>query len=131
MLNRDVYVTREEVEQAARPVLIRTVRMATETIDTYHRECRDRISAVFLVGGSTRIPLVATLLHQESRIGPVAIEQPEFVVAEGGLHTYRLGAAVLNRDPATSIGPLRRSGNNTPDPRPRAGASGGTSQDRG
>ncbi|MGI5151153.1 Hsp70 family protein [Plantactinospora sp. CA-294935] len=86
ILNRDVHVTREEFEQAARPVLTRAVRLAVQTLDNYHRDHRERVSAVFLVGGSTRIPLVATLLHQHSEMAPVAIEQPEFVVAEGGLH---------------------------------------------
>ncbi|MEQ4304884.1 Hsp70 family protein [Plantactinospora sp. B6F1] len=86
ILNRDVHVTREEFEQAARPVLTRAVRLAVETLDGYHRDHQVRVCAVFLVGGSTRIPLVATLLHQRSGMAPVAIEQPEFVVAEGGLH---------------------------------------------
>ena len=45
-----------------------------------------QLAAVFLVGGSSRIPLAATLLHRAFGLAPTAIEQPELVVAEGALH---------------------------------------------
>src|SRR5207248_424072 len=46
----------------------------------------EQVAAVYLVGGSSRIPLAATLLHRTLRIAPTAIDQPELVVAEGALH---------------------------------------------
>src|SRR2546430_914380 len=51
-----------------------------------------RLAGVFLVGGSSRIPLVVTLLHTALGTPPVAIEQPETVVAEGSMLA---GAAAL------------------------------------
>ena len=44
------------------------------------------MGGVFLVGGASRIPLVATLLHRALGEPPLAIEQPELVVAEGSLY---------------------------------------------
>src|SRR5689334_11558598 len=67
-----------------------------------------RIAGVFLVGGSSRIPLVATLLHRALGEAPVAIEQPELVVAEGSLLA---GSAAVPAGagpapgPATGVGP--------------------------
>ena len=46
---------------------------------------RDGAAGLVLVGGSSRIPLVATLLHQRLGIVPTVIEQPELVVAQGSL----------------------------------------------
>jgi hypothetical protein len=46
----------------------------------------DRVSGVFLVGGSSRIPLVPTMLHRLLGIAPTVMEQPELVVAQGSLH---------------------------------------------
>jgi hypothetical protein len=43
---------------------------------------------VFLVGGSSRVPLAASLLHRALGIAPTVIEQPELVVAEGALHVF-------------------------------------------
>jgi hypothetical protein len=77
---------RDQVEALARPLLDRTVAATAQAL----REARiDRsaVSAVFLVGGSSRIPLVATLLHRALGIAPTVLEQPELVVAEGALHT--------------------------------------------
>jgi hypothetical protein len=48
---------------------------------------------VFLVGGSSRIPLAATLLHRAVRVSPTAIEQPELVVAEGSARVHNHATA--------------------------------------
>ncbi|GAB3841057.1 Hsp70 family protein [Dactylosporangium cerinum] len=101
-LRRDVLLTRTEFESAARPLLAQTVAVTEATI----RESRspvERIAGVFLVGGGSRIPLVATMLHQAIGVAPVLLEQPELVVAQGALSTVtprgdaapvRSGAAV-------------------------------------
>jgi hypothetical protein len=83
-LDRDAHVTREEFEELARPYLNETVRLTAEVMRSGGFP-RDRIAGVFLVGGTSRIPLVATLVHQGLRIPPTAIEQPELVVGEGSL----------------------------------------------
>ncbi|MGI5244829.1 Hsp70 family protein [Dactylosporangium sp. CA-139066] len=84
LLNVDVHLTREELEALALPMIKQTVRV-TEGVMRWAQLPDDAIAGVFLVGGSSRMPLVATLLHRELRRAPVAIEQPELVVAEGSM----------------------------------------------
>src|SRR5947209_16064717 len=40
---------------------------------------------IFLVGGSSRIPLAAHLIHTELQVAPTTLEQPETVVVEGAV----------------------------------------------
>jgi actin-like ATPase involved in cell morphogenesis len=82
----DLHVTREEFERHARPWLERTVARTAETMAQSGIR-RQRLAGLFLVGGSSRIPLIATLLHQRLGIAPTVIEQPELVVAQGSLYT--------------------------------------------
>ncbi len=59
-----------------------------------------------LVGGSSRIPLCATLLHEALGVAPIVTEQPELVVAEGGLHaTSTAVAGPASPAPAATHGP--------------------------
>ncbi|MER7002696.1 ABC transporter substrate-binding protein [Dactylosporangium sp. NPDC000555] len=85
LFDESVPIGREQLEQLARPILDRTV-TATQIAVTAAALGDRPVSAVFLVGGSSRIPLAATLLHRAMGIAPTAIEQPELVVAEGALH---------------------------------------------
>jgi hypothetical protein len=75
------HITREELETAARPVLAQTVAVTSAALRS-----AGPVAGVFLVGGSTRVPLVASMLHRATGIAPTVIEQPELVVAEGALH---------------------------------------------
>lgn len=84
LIGADVHLTRTELETLARPVLLQTVRV-TEGALRWAKLAEGRLAGVFLVGGASRIPLVATLLHQTLGEPPLAIEQPEMVVAEGAL----------------------------------------------
>jgi hypothetical protein len=84
LLNVDVHLTREELENLARPLLEQTIRV-TQGVIRWAQLAEGRVAGVFLVGGSSRIPLVATMLHRALGEAPVAIEQPELVVAEGSL----------------------------------------------
>jgi len=84
LLNADVHFTRQELEELARPLLEQTIRV-TQGVIRWAQLAKGRIAGVFLVGGSSRIPLVATMLHQALGEAPVAIEQPELVVAEGSI----------------------------------------------
>jgi molecular chaperone DnaK len=85
VLGTDVHLTRAELEELARPVLDQTVRV-TEGALRWAKLAEGRLAGVFLVGGASRIPLVATLLHRALGEPPLAIEQPELVVAEGSLY---------------------------------------------
>jgi hypothetical protein len=58
-------------------VLTETVRLSRVTTE--------QVAGIFLVGGASQIPLVATELHRAFGRPPVTIEQPEMVVAEGSV----------------------------------------------
>src|SRR4029453_15357164 len=75
---------RKKRGKPARAVREQTVRVTKGLLDW--ADLPDgRLAGVFLVGGASRIPLVATLLHRELGEAPVVIEQPELVVAEGSI----------------------------------------------
>ncbi len=85
LVDRDIIIDREELERRIKPLLERTARTTLDTI----REARvtnDRIAGLFLVGGCSRVPMVATILHRATGLAPIVLEQPELVVAEGALH---------------------------------------------
>ncbi|WP_173082990.1 Hsp70 family protein [Phytohabitans rumicis] len=84
LFETDAIVTREEFERAARPYLERTVDLTAATLQRAGGR-PDQVAGVFLVGGSSRIPLVGTLLHRRLLVAPTVIEQPELVVALGSL----------------------------------------------
>jgi hypothetical protein len=85
LVDVDLHMTRWEFEKAAQPLLDRTVDV-TRAVLRSSGVSRENTSGVFLVGGSSRIPLIATLLHRALGIGPTAIDQPELVVAHGCLY---------------------------------------------
>ncbi|MFI5954226.1 Hsp70 family protein [Cryptosporangium sp. NPDC051539] len=85
----DAHLTRDELEQLIRPYLERTVNCLTTTITEAHLNPRDLVG-IFLVGGSSRIPLAAHLIHSQLQVAPTALEQPETVVAEGSLRVGSL-----------------------------------------
>ncbi|HEY3501935.1 MAG TPA: Hsp70 family protein [Actinocatenispora sp.] len=100
------HVTRAEFEALAAPLVGRTV---AETVATLRRAglTPTDLAGVFLVGGSSRIPLVAQQLHRALGIAPIVLEQPETAVAEGALHSPaaprispRLARALDDLDPA-------------------------------
>ena len=96
LLDLEVHVTRDELEELARPVLDQTVQVTRDLL-RWADLADGRLAGVFLVGGASRIPLVATLLHRALGEAPVAIEQPELVVAEGSILA---DAALLASEPA-------------------------------
>lgn len=79
-----IYLTRDELDEVAQPLLRRAT---TETAEVIGR-CGirpDQLTGLFLVGGSSRLPLVSRMLHSELGIAPTVLEQPELPVAEGSL----------------------------------------------
>lgn len=83
-LNRDVHVAREAFERAAAVALAPTAALTLKVIrqaGTAH----GRLSGLYLVGGSTRVPAVATVLHRATGVAPTVLESPETIVAEGAL----------------------------------------------
>jgi hypothetical protein len=92
LLDIDVHVTRESFEQLARPLLDRTVATTVAAVSQAGIGPGELVG-VLLAGGSSRIPLVATLLHQRFGIAPTVTEQPELVVAQGSLLAVAAGPA--------------------------------------
>jgi hypothetical protein len=83
-LEQAVHLTRDELERLITPLLRRAVFEASSVIG--HCGLRpDQLAGLFLVGGSSRVPLVARLLHAELGVAPTVLEQPELPVAEGAL----------------------------------------------
>ncbi|MEV4345564.1 Hsp70 family protein [Actinoplanes sp. NPDC049596] len=90
-----VHLTRDELEAAADPLIRRAVAEAATVIAAAGLTPAD-LAGLFLVGGSSRVPLVARLLHSELGIAPTVLEQPELPVAEG---------ATLRHAPTTATPP--------------------------
>jgi molecular chaperone DnaK len=84
LLDLEVHLTRQELEALASPILEQSVRV-TQGVMRWAELPAGRVAGVFLVGGASRIPLMATLLHRALGEAPEAIEQPELVVAEGSI----------------------------------------------
>ncbi|GAB3719413.1 Hsp70 family protein [Amycolatopsis oliviviridis] len=81
----DVRVTRMELEALVRPSFLRSGELLAATI---HRAglSPDRLGGVYLVGGPSRMPLLASLLANQLRIAPTTQDQPETAVAFGLHH---------------------------------------------
>ncbi|GIG89004.1 Hsp70 family protein [Plantactinospora endophytica] len=94
VLDVEVPLGREQFERLARPLLDRTV-AATRAVLRDADVAEAELSAIFLVGGSTRIPLVGTLLHRALGRPPVVLDQPELAVAYGSV----VGSDLLVRSP--------------------------------
>jgi molecular chaperone DnaK len=80
----DAHVTRADLERLIAAPLDRTVSLTITTISAAGLRPGE-LGAVFLVGGSSRIPMVARLVHERTGIVPTTLDQPETVVARGAL----------------------------------------------
>jgi hypothetical protein len=77
-----VLVTRTELEALIRPRLLRSVELPAATVRAAGL-VPDRLAGVYLVGGSSRIPLAAMLIAEQLHIVPTNLDQPETAVAPG------------------------------------------------
>lgn len=101
-LEVDAHLTRDELERLIRPLLQRTVHCLQTTIEAAKLSPADLVG-IFLVGGSSRIPLAAHMIHSQLGVAPTTLEQPETVVAEGALRVGAPAAGQSSRDfPAAS-----------------------------
>src|SRR5437762_8957774 len=90
-LGTEVPLGREQFNGLIAPVLRPTISMTRALLLDADTANAPTI-AVVLVGGASRVPLVAAMLHEALDLPPVVIEQPELVVAEGALHATGPGA---------------------------------------
>ncbi|MGH3747438.1 MAG: Hsp70 family protein [Micromonosporaceae bacterium] len=101
-VDQALHLTREEFERLARPLLERAVQETAAVISQAISPRRDeaqpewmpaagqewgpgQLAGIFLVGGTSRIPLVSQMLHTRFGFAPTVLEQPELPVAEGAL----------------------------------------------
>jgi hypothetical protein len=91
-VERAIHLTREELERVASPLVRRGVYETAAVIGRCGLR-PDQLAGLFLVGGSSRLPLVARMLHAELGVAPTVLEQPELPVAEGALAELPLMAA--------------------------------------
>ncbi|PSL54748.1 chaperone protein HscA [Saccharothrix carnea] len=89
----DAHVTRTDLERLITTPLTRAAALVVTAVRDAGLDPRG-LAGVFLVGGSSRIPLVARLVLEQSGVVPTSIDQPETVVARGALR-------------AVSVDPLR------------------------
>jgi molecular chaperone DnaK len=87
----DVLVSREELEALVRPSLLRSAELLGATIRRAGLNPA-QLAGVYLVGGPSRMPLLAGLLGRQLGIVPTTQDQPETAVAFG-LHHVPLGTA--------------------------------------
>ncbi len=115
-LEDDVRLTRGEFEQLVRPALGATIAALHRALSSAEVAASE-ISAVLLVGGSSRVPLVAELVSDALR-RPVAIDaHPKHVVAAGAAHAAAIASAAGQR-----AAPSSRSGSASTGAPPRGAA---------
>ncbi|WP_414943261.1 Hsp70 family protein [Amycolatopsis sp. cmx-11-32] len=82
---RDVRVSRMELEALVRPSFLRSAELLATTIRRAGL-APAHLGGVYLVGGPSRMPLLASLLANQLRITPTTQDQPETAVAFGLHH---------------------------------------------
>ncbi len=80
----DAHVTRLDLEQLITTQLDRAAELTVSAIAEAGLKPAD-LAGIFLVGGSSRIPLVSRLVHKRTGVIPTSLDQPETVVARGAL----------------------------------------------
>ncbi|WP_167174860.1 type VII secretion-associated protein [Saccharomonospora amisosensis] len=85
----DAHVTREDLERLIANRLGRAVELTSETIEAAGLRPK-QLTAIFLVGGSSRIPMVSRLVHERTGVVPTTLDQPETVVARGALRAVQV-----------------------------------------
>lgn len=111
----EVAVTRDEFEAMIRAPL-------TSTVDALRRALEsagvgaDALTAVLLVGGSSRIPLVARMVGEALGCRTVVDSHPKHAIALGAAVVATRGSAAVGGLPATSPGarPVGADGTNRP-----------------
>ena len=97
----DTLLTRREFDGLIRGSIVRTVELLATTIERAG-VTPQRLAGVYLVGGSSRIPLVATVISEKLGVVASTLDQPETSVAMGAAITSR---AIRPAGRTESLGP--------------------------
>ncbi|MEU5691296.1 type VII secretion-associated protein [Actinosynnema sp. NPDC020468] len=84
----DAHVTRVDLERLVTAPLTRAAGLVVDVVRDAGLHPRG-LAGVFLVGGSSRIPLVGRLVLEQSGVVPTSIDQPQTVVARGALRAVQ------------------------------------------
>ncbi|SDZ08918.1 Hsp70 protein [Amycolatopsis xylanica] len=93
----DVLVTRAELEALVRPSMLRSVELLSRTVRSAGLS-PDRLAGIYLVGGSSRLPLVGSLIAEKLGVVPGSLDQPETAVALGACHVAQDGISVRTQN---------------------------------
>lgn len=100
----DVQLTRAELEALVRPAMLRGVELMARTLMRAGLAPQS-LAGIVLVGGSSRLPLIGSMLAEKLGVVPVSMDQPESAVAFGALHVSadrRSASPPRPGDPASS-----------------------------
>ncbi|KOX22430.1 molecular chaperone Hsp70 [Saccharothrix sp. NRRL B-16348] len=100
----DVLVNRSDLEALVRPSMMRSVELLESTIRSTGM-APNQLAGIYLVGGASRIPLVATMIGEQVRIVPTSLDQPETSVALGAHHVPKNGVTPRSQEPARPTEP--------------------------
>ncbi|TQM80303.1 Hsp70 protein [Saccharothrix saharensis] len=100
----DVLVNRSDLEALVRPSMMRSVELLESTIRSTGM-APNQLAGIYLVGGSSRIPLVANMIAEQVRIVPTSLDQPETAVALGAHHVPRNGVTPRSQEPTRAKEP--------------------------
>ncbi|MDT8914293.1 Hsp70 family protein [Amycolatopsis sp. PS_44_ISF1] len=109
---RDVLVTRGELEGLVRPSMLRSVELLSRTLRSSGLT-PDRLAGIYLVGGSSRLPLVGSMIAEKLGVVPGSLDQPETAVALGAQHVARDGLSMRTQNvegPVAAGAPAAPSG---------------------
>jgi molecular chaperone DnaK (HSP70) len=96
-LHLDWELSRTEYEGMIRPLLETTLECVSRALEDAKKKPRD-LDAILLVGGSSRTPLVASLLTERTGLEPRQEVDPDLCVALGaGILASRLGGEQVDR----------------------------------
>lgn len=98
----DAHVTREDLERLIAGPLGRAVDLTAAAIVEAGVRPR-QVTGIFLVGGSSRIPLISRLLHERLGVVPTTLDQPETVVARGAMRAVPAEQVESGPQPARSV----------------------------
>ena len=119
----DVQLSRADFEDMIRAPVESTIGTLIRTLRSAHVD-PGQLSAVLLVGGSSRIPLVSRMISEELGRPTVVDAHPKYAVALGAATLARAGARPAAGRPRLRRGRLAGVSNRTVLPTGRAGAAG-------
>ncbi|MFG3341714.1 Hsp70 family protein [Glycomyces sp. NPDC048151] len=116
---QSLHLTRGELDQISRPLLARAVAETQRVFGLTGRR-PEHLAGLFLVGGSSRMPMVSKMLHEGLGIAPTVLEQPELPVSEGAALAFASPAPVT---PPVQVPPTPPQNLTAPHLSPQTGAS--------